>query len=300
MKLVSIGMPVFNDKHFLSKSIESIINQSYNNFELILSDDCSSDGSAQICEKFVRKDKRIKYIKQEKNIGISRNMEFLLRQATGEYFMWAGNDDLWHSDFILLHVNALESSPIAISAFCPYHFIDEDDKILQYPPPRNCSYESRFSSIRLLKLTYFWDDGFGYGMFRREKIQTVKFPVCWWINKKRAYNNIYPTLFYYLSLGEYKHIDGVPLWYNRLKNNWNINHKIPYPESFLKGFLSFCLWKLNVYAKCTQSVLLSKQPLSILCLLFVLPCFIFKWMVDTAHCLKSDLFALIKNRKQFF
>jgi glycosyltransferase involved in cell wall biosynthesis len=201
MKLVSIGMPVFNDKPFLSKSLESILNQTYSNFELILSDDCSTDGSAKVCEEYASRDNRIKYVRQEHNIGISRNMEFLLRQAKGDYFMWAGDDDLWDSEFISIHVNTLENSPSAISAFCPYLFIDEDDKVLQYPPPRNRSYESRFSLIRLLKLTYYWDDGFGYGMFRREKIQNVKFPVWWWVNSNRAYNNIYPTLYYYLSLG---------------------------------------------------------------------------------------------------
>ena len=173
MKLVSIGMPAFNDKPFLNRALESIVNQSYGNFELILSDDCSTDGSAQICEEYALKDTRIKYIRQEHNIGISRNMEFLLHQATGEYFMWAGDDDLWHSDFVSLHVKVLENSPNVISAYCPYCFIDENGEILQYPPPGNCSYESRFSLIRLLKLAYFWDDGFGYGMFRREDRKSV-------------------------------------------------------------------------------------------------------------------------------
>ena len=300
MKLVSIGMPVFNDKAFLDKALKSIMNQSYSNFELILSDDCSSDGSAQICKKYALKDSRIKYKRQEHNIGISRNMEFLLQQAIGDYFMWAANDDLWHPDFILLHVNTLENSPTAVVAFCPYHFIDENDNVLPYPPPRNRTYESKISLVRLLRLTYYWDDGFGYGMFRRKKILNVKFPVWWWINKKRAYNNIYPTLFYYLSLGEYKHINGEPLWYNRLKNDRNINHKNPYYTSFIKGFFAFCLWKFNVYVKCTQSVILSKKIFPILSLFIIILFFVFKFGIDIARCLKNDLLALFRNQKRFF
>jgi hypothetical protein len=227
-------------------------------------------------------------------------MKFLLHQAKGEYFMWAGNDDLWHPDFISLHVNILEKNPTDISAFCPYHFIDEDDMVLQQPPPRNRTYESKIVLVRLLRLAYYWDDGFGYGMFRREKMLYVKFPVWWWINKKRAYNNIYPTLFYYLSLGGYKHIDGMPLWYNRLKNNQNINHKTPYATSFLKGFTAFCLWKFNVYVKCVQSVLLSKKIFAILSLLIIIPFFVAKWIVDVVRCLKNDLLALFKKQKRFF
>jgi len=295
MKLVSIGMPVYNDRQFLDKSIKSILNQTYIDFELILSDDCSTDGSAQVCEEYLLKDARIKYIRQEQNIGISRNMEFLLHQATGDYFMWAGDDDLWHPDFITLLVNALESSPSAISAFCPYLFIDENDEVLRYPPQRNNSYESRFVLIRLLKLTYYWDDGFGYGLFRREKIKDVGFPVWWWINKKRAYNNIYPTLFYYLSLGKYEHINGIPLWYNRLKNEWNINHKVPYSTSLLKSFFAFCLWKLNVYIKCAQSVLFSKKLTSVLCIPVIIPIFVLKWAVDVANYLKEGLLTLFRN-----
>ena len=292
MKLVSIGMPVFNDKLFLGKALESIINQSYSNFELILSDDCSTDGSAQICEKYALKDSRIKYTRQEHNIGISRNMEFLLSQAAGEYFMWAGDDDLWHSDFIALHVKAHENSPNIISVFCPYCFIDEDDNVLQRPIPRDRSYESRFSLIRLLKLAYFWDDGFGYGMFKREKIINVKFPIWWGVNKKKAYNNIYPTLFFYLSLGEYKHINGDSLWYNRLKSSLNINHKDPYPASFLKGFAAFCLWRFNVYIKCTESVLRSRKFSSILSLLIIIPFFFFKYFQDIAANLRNMIRSL--------
>jgi glycosyltransferase involved in cell wall biosynthesis len=298
MKLVSIGMPVFNDKFFLIKALESIVNQSYIHFELILSDDCSTDGSAQVCQDYALKDKRIKYIRQTQNIGISRNMEFLLRQATGDYFMWAGNDDLWHPDFILSNINCLENNPTTISAFCPYLFIDENDDALTDLVPKNRPYDSKNSLMRLLELAYYWDDGFGYGMFRREKIQNVKFPVWWGVNKKRAYNNIYPTLFYYLSLGEHKYINGIPMWYNRLKNDGNINHKVPYATSFLKGFTAFCLWKFNVYVKCTESVLRSGNISAILSLLIIIPFFICKYIKNVVGCLKNDLSALFKKQKR--
>jgi len=296
MKLVTIGMPVYNDKLFLRKSLESIINQSYSNFEFIISDDCSTDGSAQVCEEYASKDPRIKYIRQNHNIGISRNMEFLLQQANGDYFMWAGDDDLWHTDFILSHVNVLENNPNVISVFSTYVRIDESDDAL-FPTYESTSYESKSSLIRLLKLAYYWDDGFGYGMFRKEKIQNVKFPVWWGVNKKRAYDNIYPTLFYYLSLGEYKHINGKPLLYKRSKNDLNINHKIPFSTSYVKGFMAFCLWKFNVYVKCIQSIILSKKLPAILSLLIVIPFFLCKWFVNIPSYIKDDLLILLKEKK---
>ena len=103
-------MPVFNDIDFIKQSVESILNQSYSDFWLVISDDASTDGTGEICKNYALKDNRIKYIRHEKNLGISRNMQFLLSHATTEYFMWAGDDDLYAPDFIVKHIKALETN----------------------------------------------------------------------------------------------------------------------------------------------------------------------------------------------
>jgi len=126
MPTVSIGMPVFNDVKFLPKALDSLLSQTFIDFELIISDDCSSDGSQEVCLNYAKLDSRIKYIRQEWNIGISKNMMYLLQTAKGDYFMWAGNDDMWHKDFLSKLVKTLQHSENCVSAFGPYIDIDEN------------------------------------------------------------------------------------------------------------------------------------------------------------------------------
>ena len=76
--LVSIGLPVYNGEKFLKKRIDSILNQTYENFELIISDNASTDNTRKICESYTKQDSRIRYVCQQKNIGAIENFKFLL------------------------------------------------------------------------------------------------------------------------------------------------------------------------------------------------------------------------------
>ncbi len=239
-------MPVFNDKLFLSQALDSLISQTYINFELIISDDFSNDGSEIICREYANKDNRIRYIRQKSNIGISKNMMFLLKEARGEYFMWAANDDLWDKTFIEKLLMKLEFNPRALVAFCPYTFIDEDDNIIDNNTIVVENFIDNSAFKRLKKFINHLSDGFGYGLFRRNLITNVNFPIWWSINKNTAYNNIYPTLFFYLSRGEYEFYEEEILWYNRLKSKENIKHSIPYKNNFYKAYFAFVLRRFNL------------------------------------------------------
>ena len=83
--LVSIGMPTYNGSKYIRQALVSLINQSYRNFELIISDNASTDNTEAICKEYRRRDKRIKYIRQKKNIGPINNFNFVLKEAKGEY-----------------------------------------------------------------------------------------------------------------------------------------------------------------------------------------------------------------------
>lgn len=244
--LVSIGMPVYNDRNFLPIALSSLQKQTYSNFELIIADDCSTDGSEDICREAMMKDGRIKYFRHVKNMGISRNMEFLLRQAKGNYFMWAGNDDVWDEKFITVLSHGLKEREDAILAFCDVAEIDELGNTLIVQSGPRIDYSGATPSIRLKKMIKTFYDGAGYGLFKRAAIENVKFPVWWGVNRSRAYNNIFPTLAYYLTKGNYVHCGDQPLWFNRIKTERNINHKIPYGDSFLRGYFAFILWKINL------------------------------------------------------
>src|SRR6476660_4045378 len=94
-QLVSIGVPVYNGENYLRQALESLLNQSHANIEVIISDNASTDETGRICEEFTKNDCRISYFHQSTNKSAIWNFNFVLRQARGEYFMWAAHDDLW-------------------------------------------------------------------------------------------------------------------------------------------------------------------------------------------------------------
>ena len=91
---VSIGLPIYNSEGFIHKKIENLLSQTFTDFELIISDNASTDSSIKICKEFMKKDSRIKLHIQDHNIGQFKNFNFVLEQARGEYFVWTAADDL--------------------------------------------------------------------------------------------------------------------------------------------------------------------------------------------------------------
>ncbi len=94
---ISIGMPVYNGEKYLREAVDSLLAQTFSDFELIISDNASTDATESICRQYEKADRRIRYIRQQENIGVVRNFQFVLRQAGAPYFMWAACDDKWES-----------------------------------------------------------------------------------------------------------------------------------------------------------------------------------------------------------
>lgn len=110
---ISVGLPVFNGELFIKKSIESILSQTYSNFELVISDNASTDLTEQICKSF--DDPRIKYVRQKNNLGIHRNYKFLLDDAKYTYFIWVSSDDYWHPNYLEKNLEILMNNPKIVS-----------------------------------------------------------------------------------------------------------------------------------------------------------------------------------------
>ena len=108
---ISIGVPVFNGQNFIKARLDSILNQSFTDFEVIISDNNSDDQTSEICHEYAKKDKRIRLITQEKNIGLFWNYKFVLEHSRGDYFVIANVDDFWEKDFLLKNFKILESNP---------------------------------------------------------------------------------------------------------------------------------------------------------------------------------------------
>ena len=92
---IDILLATYNGEKYLREQIDSILNQTYKNIRLIVSDDCSKDGTRKILEEYKNKDERIKVYYQEKNLGVVKNIEFLLRKVESPYYMLADQDDYW-------------------------------------------------------------------------------------------------------------------------------------------------------------------------------------------------------------
>lgn len=107
--LLTIGVPVFNGEKTISRCIDSLLRQTFDGFKLIISDNASTDSTQKICEDYAKKDNRIQYIKQKKNIGQLTNFNFLLNNSATKYFMWAAADDIWDPHFVKKNLDVLES-----------------------------------------------------------------------------------------------------------------------------------------------------------------------------------------------
>jgi len=107
---VSIGMPVYNAEKYLGDAIDALLMQTYSDFEIIISDNASTDGTASMCKQYAGKDSRITFVQQSKNIGSIQNFQYVLDRAVGEYFMWAAADDRRHKDFIKLALEVFDST----------------------------------------------------------------------------------------------------------------------------------------------------------------------------------------------
>jgi len=107
---VSIGLPVYNGEKYLRKTLCCLLDQSFKNIEIIISDDGSTDSTEQICNEFSKKDNRVRYFRQNKNFRMPvKNFRFVLENAVGEYFMFASHDDYWSSNFIEELVEILDN-----------------------------------------------------------------------------------------------------------------------------------------------------------------------------------------------
>lgn len=162
---LSIGLPVYNGENYLAESVEALLGQSYADFELIISDNASSDSTADICHRYRQQDPRIRYIRQPRNIGLNPNHNFVIGQARGELFKMASHDDLYARDLLKRCVDTLDEHPRAVLAHCHEAMIDGSGrvtKLLDYSVAADSPRApERFRSM----LFDGWDD-YTYGVMR--------------------------------------------------------------------------------------------------------------------------------------
>lgn len=174
---ITIGMPVYNGAKYISEALDSLLAQTYADFELLISDNASTDDTQAICEEYARADPRISYIRQDENKGAIPNFQFVLDKARGKYFMWAAYDDKWDRNWIECLKNLLESSKSG-AAFGKLMHIDENSRPLLHPA-NGKTFEFTGSPIRR-RADYFTEfERYGkanpiYSLFRRDVLRDIQ------------------------------------------------------------------------------------------------------------------------------
>jgi glycosyltransferase involved in cell wall biosynthesis len=114
---VSVGLPVYNGEAYLPAAIDSILGQSFSDFELIISDNGSGDATPEICAHYAAKDSRVSYYRNERNLGAAANYNRVVELARGELFVWVNHDDVWADAYLERCVAALDMNPQALLSF---------------------------------------------------------------------------------------------------------------------------------------------------------------------------------------
>lgn len=123
--LVSIIVPNYNSEKFIKETLDSVLAQTYQNWEMFVVDDCSTDGSVEIIRSYAEKDARIRLVLREKNSGVANVRNAGIQLANGEYIALLDSDDVWTADKLARQVSLLQETGADL-AYCSYDFIDEN------------------------------------------------------------------------------------------------------------------------------------------------------------------------------
>jgi glycosyltransferase involved in cell wall biosynthesis len=113
---LTVGLPVYNGEKYVAESLEALLGQSFTDFELIISDNASTDNTGDICRQYEKQDSRVRYFRQPRNVGMSPNVNFIVRQARGELYKEASHDDLYGSTLLERCIEALDEYPQVVLA----------------------------------------------------------------------------------------------------------------------------------------------------------------------------------------
>jgi len=128
---VSIGLPVYNGEKYLTNALNRLLGQEFSDFELIISDNASTDGTQDICRLFAGKDRRIRYFRNEKNIGLAANHNRTFELSNGKYFKWAAHDDDFPSTMLARFVKEFRGAPPSVAVVYSYwEYINERGEVV--------------------------------------------------------------------------------------------------------------------------------------------------------------------------
>ncbi|MFQ3634122.1 glycosyltransferase family 2 protein, partial [Roseiflexus sp.] len=172
---VSIGLPVYNGAQYLVKALDSLLSQTYDDFEIIISDNASSDATPDICREYAARDPRIRYVRNERNVGAAPNYNRVFELSCGKYFKWMAHDDMLEPTYLERCVAVLDEHPQVVLCHSKTVFIDGRDCVIGYDPDslhfRQPSVFARYSAY--LRVARNWINAI-FGVLRADILrQTV-------------------------------------------------------------------------------------------------------------------------------
>jgi glycosyltransferase involved in cell wall biosynthesis len=148
---VCIGMPVYNAEEHIRESLDSLLAQTYGDFRLIISDNASTDSTAEICKDYARKDDRIQFVQNDINVGAGGNYNKVFELSDAEYFKWAASDDVCAPEYVKSCVDVLDNEPDVVLCYTKTTIIDGNGKVLsRYEDGLNMTSDSatgRFAQV---------------------------------------------------------------------------------------------------------------------------------------------------------
>ena len=269
--LISVVMPVFNGERFLPEVLDSILAQSFSDFELRIADNASTDATAAICLKYAAIDSRIIYHRQAENLGMFANSEWLYSRAKGEFLMHIGDDDVYESNCFALYVERIRDRKDVILVYSDYGWIDVDglrfdSRLRHFMTNKNDIFQNLSLFIRapiVLPMVM--------GMFRTSVVQGVMpFPTLgkhyqdftgsrdiiylWKLLPKGRIDSVQLPLFYYRKKDR---SDTVPTSWGRnsiiiklrvIHLNWIVLAKHAIPAIFSADLTSYQKIRLSIFA----------------------------------------------------
>jgi len=207
--LVSIGVPVYNGERFLRQALDSLLNQSYANLEIVVCDNASTDNTGSICSEYARRDSRIRYHRNPINIGQTPNFRRALELSSGEYFMWACADDTRIPDAVQTCSGALQRNPDAVLAYGVILFkVKEQEELFEISNAWDTHSVSAAERIRAFTKG-ITSQCISYGLYRKTALLNVVY--------SKAYGQEYLLLLQLCLHGRFEYVNSPMMVYQLRK-----------------------------------------------------------------------------------
>lgn len=205
---VTFGVPVYNGATHIRSALDSLLGQSFTDFEIVIADNASSDDTSRICLEYAERDNRISFQRNAKNLGMIQNFRQVFNLSQGEYFAWASDHDLWHPDWLETMVRVLDENPEVVMAYSRSTGIDDDDEELFTEPRTFDTFGmSTIQRVRAVCTRMVGAGNMAYGLMRSDAFRKTSIYPAWLLPDR--------LLLMELSIhGQYKQVDKY-LWQRR-------------------------------------------------------------------------------------